>query len=55
VINEERCMFCSNCFTVCPALPIADPEGDGLAVFVPPFPYFARQLLEFGIGWFHLH
>ncbi len=34
VINEERCMFCSNCFTVCPALPIADPEGDGLAVFV---------------------
>jgi len=34
VINEERCMFCSNCFTVCPALPIADAEGDGLAVFV---------------------
>ena len=34
VINEERCMFCSNCFTVCPALPIADAEGDGLAIFV---------------------
>jgi sulfite reductase beta subunit len=34
VINEERCMYCSNCFTVCPALPIADAEGDGLAIFV---------------------
>jgi len=34
VINEEKCMYCANCFTVCPAMPIADPEGDGLAVFV---------------------
>ena len=34
VVNEERCMYCSNCFTVCPAMPIADPEGDGLAIFV---------------------
>ncbi|MDP2917762.1 MAG: dissimilatory-type sulfite reductase subunit beta [Dehalococcoidia bacterium] len=34
VINEERCMYCSNCFTVCPAMPIADAEGDGLAIYV---------------------
>ncbi len=34
VVNEEKCMYCSNCFTVCPALPIADAEGDGLAIFV---------------------
>ncbi len=34
VVNEEKCMYCSNCFTVCPAMPIADAEGDGLAVFV---------------------
>jgi len=34
VINEERCMYCANCFTVCPAMPIADAEGDGVAVFV---------------------
>jgi sulfite reductase beta subunit len=33
-INEERCMYCGNCFTVCPALPIANPEFDGVAVFV---------------------
>ncbi len=34
VVNEERCMYCANCFTVCPAMPIADPEGDGLAIYV---------------------
>ncbi len=34
VINEEKCMYCANCFTVCPALPIADAENDGLAIFV---------------------
>ncbi|MBI2868720.1 MAG: dissimilatory-type sulfite reductase subunit beta [Chloroflexi bacterium] len=34
VVNEDRCMYCSNCFTVCPAMPIADAAGDGLAVFV---------------------
>lgn len=33
IINEERCMYCGNCFTVCPALPIADPEFDGVAIF----------------------
>lgn len=27
-------MFCGNCYTVCPAMPLADPEGDGLAIFV---------------------
>lgn len=33
-INEERCMYCGNCYTVCPALPLADKEGDGVAIFV---------------------
>ncbi len=33
-INEDRCMYCGNCFSVCPALPIADPENDGVAIFV---------------------
>ena len=33
-INEEKCMYCGNCFSVCPSLPIADPENDGIAVFV---------------------
>jgi sulfite reductase beta subunit len=33
-VREELCMYCGNCFTVCPGMPLADAEGDGLAVFV---------------------
>jgi sulfite reductase beta subunit len=34
VVNEEKCMYCGNCFTVCPAMPLADKEGDGVAIYV---------------------
>jgi len=33
-ITVERCMFCGNCYTMCPAMPMADPEGDGIAILV---------------------
>jgi len=33
-VNEERCMYCGNCYTMCPALPMADPEGDGISLWV---------------------
>jgi sulfite reductase beta subunit len=33
-VNAERCMFCGNCYTMCPAMPIADGQGDGLALVV---------------------
>lgn len=33
-INQNRCMFCGNCYTMCPALPLADGEGDGIAIWV---------------------
>ncbi|HHY94123.1 MAG TPA: 4Fe-4S binding protein, partial [Firmicutes bacterium] len=33
-VNEDRCMYCGNCYTMCPALKIADPENDGIAIFV---------------------
>ncbi|MFW6236160.1 MAG: dissimilatory-type sulfite reductase subunit beta, partial [Desulfovibrionales bacterium] len=33
-INEERCMFCGNCYTMCPSLPLADKEGDCLVLMV---------------------
>ena len=33
-INEERCMFCGNCYTMCPSLPLADQEGDGVVIMV---------------------
>ncbi len=33
-VNESRCMFCGNCYTMCPAMPLADGEGDGIAILV---------------------
>ncbi len=33
-IKEDKCMYCGNCYSVCPALPISDPENDGVAVVV---------------------
>ncbi|MBO8127895.1 MAG: dissimilatory-type sulfite reductase subunit beta [Peptococcaceae bacterium] len=33
-VNEERCMYCGNCFTMCPAMPIADPKNDGVALLI---------------------
>ncbi len=31
-INEDRCMFCGNCYTMCPSLPLADDVGDGIVI-----------------------
>jgi len=31
-IKRERCMFCGNCYTMCPSLPLSDQEGDGLVI-----------------------
>jgi sulfite reductase beta subunit len=33
-INSEKCMYCGNCYTMCPALPLMDPEGDGISIWV---------------------
>jgi sulfite reductase beta subunit len=33
-IIEEQCMYCANCFTVCPALPMNDPDYDGVSLWV---------------------
>ena len=33
-IKEERCMFCGNCYTMCPSLPLSDRDGDGVALMV---------------------
>ena len=33
-IKNDRCMYCGNCYTMCPALPISDGEGDGIAIMV---------------------
>jgi sulfite reductase beta subunit len=31
-VKEDRCMFCGNCYTMCPAMPLADTEGDGIVI-----------------------
>lgn len=31
-INAAKCMYCGNCFTVCPPIEIHDPEHDGVAI-----------------------
>jgi sulfite reductase beta subunit len=33
-VVEEQCMFCANCYTVCPAMPINDPLNDGVSIWV---------------------
>ena len=34
VVNEERCMYCGNCYTMCPALPCFDSDKCGVALLV---------------------
>jgi sulfite reductase beta subunit len=33
-VIEEQCMFCGNCFTVCPSMTMADPVNDGISIWV---------------------
>jgi len=32
-VDESLCFYCGNCYTVCAAMPLADPLNDGLAIF----------------------
>ncbi|MBI5057969.1 MAG: dissimilatory-type sulfite reductase subunit beta [Nitrospirae bacterium] len=34
IINEDKCMYCGNCFTVCPPIDIHKPEEDGVAIVI---------------------
>ena len=33
-VNEDKCMYCGNCYTMCPGMPLADAEGDGVSIWV---------------------
>ena len=53
-IKEDRCMYCGNYYTMCPALPIADKEGDGIAIMVGgkvsnrmTFPKFSKVVVAY--------
>ncbi|MBU0909711.1 MAG: dissimilatory-type sulfite reductase subunit beta [Proteobacteria bacterium] len=53
-VKNERCMFCGNCYTMCPAMPLSDPEGDGIAILVGgkvsnsrAYPKFSKLVIPF--------
>jgi sulfite reductase beta subunit len=33
-IEAEQCMYCGNCYTVCPSMKINNPESDGISIWV---------------------
>jgi sulfite reductase beta subunit len=33
-VVEEQCMYCGNCYTVCPSMPLNDPDNDGISIWV---------------------
>ena len=33
-IDDKLCMFCANCFSVCPAMKLNDPDTDGISLWV---------------------
>ncbi len=33
-VDESRCMFCANCYTVCPAMPLNNPLNDGVSIWI---------------------
>jgi sulfite reductase beta subunit len=33
-VVDEQCMYCGNCYTVCPSMPMNDPEHDGCSIWV---------------------
>lgn len=33
-VDEDRCMFCANCYTVCPSMKLNDPMNDGVSIWV---------------------
>jgi sulfite reductase beta subunit len=32
--RRDQCMFCANCYTVCPAMPLNNPDTDGISIWV---------------------
>jgi dissimilatory sulfite reductase beta subunit len=34
MVEEPQCMYCGNCYTVCPAMRINNPESDGISIWI---------------------
>jgi len=46
-VVEQQCMYCGNCYTVCPAMPMNDAENDGLSIWVGGKVSNARSVPKF--------
>jgi sulfite reductase beta subunit len=53
-VDPEKCVYCGNCFGICEGMPIADPENDGVSIWVGGKasntrrgPMFARLVVPF--------
>lgn len=33
-VDGDKCMFCGNCYTICPGMPMFDPDNDGACIMV---------------------
>ena len=33
-VDDDKCMYCANCFTVCPSMPLNNPQTDGVSIWV---------------------
>ncbi len=33
-VNQERCMYCGNCYTMCPSMPLSIGESDGCVIML---------------------
>lgn len=33
-VEEDKCMYCANCYTVCPSMPLNNPTTDGISIWV---------------------
>lgn len=54
IVNEEKCMYCGNCYTMSPGMEILDPKNDGVAILVGgktsnarSNPSFSRMVIPF--------
>lgn len=54
VVNEDRCMYCGNCYTMSPGMQILDEKNDGVAILVGgkvsnarTAPSFSRLVIPF--------
>lgn len=53
-VNEDKCMYCGNCYTMSPAMEIADAKNDGVAILIGgkvanarTNPMFSRMVIPF--------